>query len=226
MSGICKRTQRRRSSLSGFLIGVTNFFRDPEAFQALKQEGLAHLFEHAAPEKELRAWIPGCSTGEEAYSLAITIAEFMEEHHVQMDVTIFATDLDEDAVEIARRGEYPASIAADVSQQRLDRHFTKSDQQSRVNHNIRSMIVFSVQDLVKDPPFTRLHILSCRNLMQQRLRPIFHYSLHPGGILFLGTSETIGNFTELFGTLDKVNRIYERKRHPLSQLNAYFTVSF
>jgi len=213
-----------------FLIGVTNFFRDPDAFQALKQKGLTHLFEQSAPEKELRAWIPGCSTGEEAYSLAITIAEFMEEHHVHTDVTIFATDLDGDSVEIARRGEYPASIAADVSQQRLDRYFTKTDQQYRVNHNIRSMIVFSVQDLVKDPPFTRLHILSCRNLliyleseMQQKLLPIFHYSLHPGGILFLGTSETTGNFTELFGTLDKINRVYERKR---SGLSSNFSIDF
>ena len=201
------------------LIGVTNFFRDGEAFETLKQKCLTHLIKEKTNNGSLRLWVPGCSTGEEAYSVAILVQECLEEIGTHLGVQIFATDIDSDAVEVARSGLYPSSIAADVSRDRLKRFFTKEDASYRINKNIRETLVFAPQDIIRDPPFTKLDLISCRNLLiyleaviQKKLLPLFHYALHPGGMLFLGTSETIGSFTDLFKVVDKKWKIFQRKQ--------------
>jgi len=167
------------------LIGVTNFFRDPEAFEALQTETLPELLATKPDDSVLRVWVPGCATGEEAYSLAITLHECMEQAGRHFHVQVFGTDIDEEAIDVARAGLYPESILADVSPERVRRYFVKEDDGSyRVKKLIRETLVFAPQNVIKDPPFTKLDLLSCRNLLiyfgvelQQRLLPIFHYSL-------------------------------------------------
>jgi two-component system, chemotaxis family, CheB/CheR fusion protein len=201
------------------LIGVTSFFRDPQAFEALKNKVLLKALQGKPPEYTLRAWVPGCSSGEEAYSIAILLKECMEETNRHVNVQIFGTDIDDDAIGIARAGVYPGSIVADLGAERLKRHFSKEDNgQYRIRKSIREMLVFATQDMIKDPPFTKLDLLACRNLLiylgpelQKRLLPIFHYSLLPDGALFLGTSETIGQNTDLFAMLDKRWKLFRRK---------------
>ncbi len=203
------------------LIGVTNFFRDPEAFAALEQQILPKLFADKPAGGVLRVWVPGCSTGEEAYSIAILLQERIEALKQSCTVQVFATDLDSRAIATARAGLYPVSIAADISPERLARFFTAEPDLSayRVHKLIRDMLVFSEQDVIKDPPFSRLDLLSCRNLLiylgtglQKKLIPLFHYALKPGGVLFLGTSEGIGDFGDLFAALDRKNKLYQRKQ--------------
>jgi len=147
------------------LINVTNFFRDPEAFDALKQDILPQLFAGKPDDYIFRVWVAGCATGEEAYSIAILLREFMDETHQEFKVLLYATDLDDDAIAVARAGAYPPNIAQDVHQERLRRFFIKDDTGYRVKKNIREMVVFAIQNVIKDPPFTRLDLLSCRNLM-------------------------------------------------------------
>ena len=202
------------------LIGVTSFFRDPNAHDALAAL-LPALFQDKREGYVFRIWVPGCSTGEEAYSLAIGFKEAMEQTKSHFGIQVFATDLDPDAIEIARTGEYPESISADVSPKRLERFFTSADGYYRVKKEIREMLVFAPQNVVDDPPFTKLDLLSCRNLLiyfdaklQQRLMPMFHYTLRPGGLLFLGTSEAVGSFAHLFEPLDKKWKIFRRKDGP------------
>ncbi len=202
------------------LIGVTSFFRDPNAHEALAAL-LPDLF-HGKPQGYVfRVWVPGCSTGEEAYSLAMGFKEAMDRTNSHFGIQVFATDLDPDAIEIARTGEYPESISADVSPKRLERFFTPVDGYYRIKKEIREMLVFAPQNLVDDPPFTKLDLLSCRNLLiyfdaklQQRLMPMFHYALRPGGLLFLGTSEAVGSFGHLFEPLDKKWKIFRRRVGP------------
>ena len=202
------------------LIGVTSFFRDPEAFTALEEKVIPKLFAGKSPGTQIRVWSPGCSTGEEAYSLAILLQERLESLHQHFKVQVFATDIDSEAIATARAGQYPASIAGDVSPERLARFFTAVPDGSayRIHKGIRDMLVFSEQDVIKDPPFSKLDLISCRNLLiymsgdlQRKLIPLFHYALNPGGVLFLGTSETIGVFTDLFVTLDRKLKLYQRK---------------
>ena len=200
------------------IIGVTGFFREPEAFEKMKQNVLPELVRDRAADEPIRAWIPGCATGEEAYSMAITIREFLDDAGSTTPVNIFATDIDEDAIERARRGVFPAAIQADLGEQRTHRHFARNGDSYEVVQSVRNMIVFSTQDVIKDPPFTRLDLLSCRNLMiylkpevQKRLVPLFHYSLNPGGFLLLGSSETIGNYPDLFASLPGDARFYRAK---------------
>jgi len=212
------------------LIGVTNFFRDADGFEALQQKALLKMLRGRGEECTVRVWVPGCSSGEEAYSLAILLQESMEQIKCHLNVQIFATDIDADAIATARAGLYPGSIVADVGPQRLKRCFIKEDDgQYRIKKTIREMLVFALQNIIKDPPFTKLDLLSCRNLLiylgpelQRKLLPIFHYSLVSGGVLFLGSSETIGPDTDLFETLDKKWKIFRRKptslaAHPLLQ---------
>ena len=201
------------------LIGVTNFFRDSEAFEALKQKCLIDLIKAKSDNDTLRMWVPGCSTGEEAYSLGILVQECLHEIGRNMGVQIFATDIDTDAIEVARSGVYSASISADVSQDRLRGFFSKQDTTFRIKKNIRETLVFAPQDIIRDPPFTKLDLISCRNLLiylepviQKKLLPLFHYALNPGGTMFLGTSETIGGFTDLFAVADKKWKIFRRKQ--------------
>lgn len=202
------------------LIGVTNFFRDPLAYEALMEKGLSKMLEEKKKGDSLRVWIPGCSTGEEAYSAAITLVEFLEKTKRKEDFTIqvFATDIDKDAIDKARLGTYPANIAADVSEERLQRYFVREDLFYRIRKEIREMVVFAPHDIIIDPPFTKLDLLCCRNLLiyfnpdlQKKLIPLFHYALNPGGILFLGSSETIGVFGELFQTIDGKWKLFLRK---------------
>lgn len=201
------------------LIGVTQFFRDRDAWVQLQQCVLPGLLQASPHGRALRAWVPACSTGEEAYSLAIAFREVLE--YVQSGdrytLQVFATDLDQDAIAKARQGFYPANIAADVEPGRLDRFFHAEPGGYRVCKDIRDMVIFAPQDIVSDPPFTKLDILSCRNLLiyldaslQKRLLPLFHYSLNPGGVLFLGSAESIGEFTDLFAPLDLKTRLYQR----------------
>ena len=200
------------------LIGVTGFFRDPQAFEALTEKAIPALLAARPDDRTLRVWTPGCASGEEAYSAAILLAECMEKLKRRLEVQIFGTDLDLHAIEAARAGIYPAGISAEVSPQRLERFFTKEDGVYRVRKEIREMLVFAIQNVIKDPPFTKLDLICCRNLLiyldtelQRRLLPTFHYALRPGGLLFLGSSESIGGFGDLFETIDGKWKIYRRR---------------
>ncbi|MCF7974880.1 MAG: PAS domain-containing protein, partial [Phycisphaerae bacterium] len=217
------------------LIGVTSFFRDPVAWEQLREQVLPELITSRLPGQAMRAWVPGCSTGEEAYSLAMVFKEAMEQARPKGRFTlqIFATDLDRDAIDKARQGLFPNNIAADVSPERLSRFFSKEDGGYRVHKDIREMVIFAPQNLIMDPPFTKLDLLSCRNLliylaseMQKKLFPLFHYSLNPGGILFLGSAETIGNCTDLFAPLVGQSRIFQRSKSTLHQTPVEFPSSF
>jgi two-component system CheB/CheR fusion protein len=201
------------------LIGVTSFFRDATAWEEVRKCIIPALLANRPAGQALRVWVPGCSTGEEAYSLAMVFKEAMGKFKPTKNLTlnIFATDLDKDAIDKARTGVYPANITADVSPERLNRFFAKAGHGYRVATEIREMVVFAPQSLILDPPFTKLDFLSCRNLMiyltaemQKKLIPLFHYSLRPGGILFLGSAETVGNFTDLFEVVDRKARLYRR----------------
>jgi two-component system, chemotaxis family, CheB/CheR fusion protein len=192
------------------LISVTSFFRDPDVFEALKNTYLPALIDSRPEKYTLRVWVPGSSTGEEAYSLAIILRECMKKMNKSFEVQIFGTDLDADAIETARVGIYPAGIAVDVSLDRLGQFFTLEDHTYRIRKDIREMVIFAPQNVIKDPPFTKIDLLSCRNLLiylnadlQKRLLPIFHYALKPGGLLMLGTSESVGGFTDLFETVSR-----------------------
>ena len=197
------------------LIGVTDFFRDKDAFEALK-DSLKKMLEGKPEDDVIRAWVPGCSTGEEAYSIAILMAECLDGRRNK--VQIFATDIDGDAIEVARKGVYPDSITADVSKERLKSFFTRDNAKFKVKKDIRDMVVFAEQDLIVHPPFTNIDLVSCRNLLiylkqetQQKILSIFSYSLNPGGILFLGLSESIGAMSDAFLTIDTKNKIFKRK---------------
>jgi chemotaxis methyl-accepting protein methylase len=201
------------------LIGVTNFFRDPAAWDELRKIIIPALIARRPDGHVLRAWVPGCSTGEEAYSLAMVFKEAMDntKSRKKIKLQVFATDLDKDAIDKARQGIYPENICADVAPKQMSRFFKKEENGCRVTNEIREMVTFAPQSLIMDPPFTKLDILSCRNLliyltpeMQKKLMPLFHYSLSPGGILFLGSAETVGNFNDLFTPLNNKLRIYRR----------------
>jgi two-component system, chemotaxis family, CheB/CheR fusion protein len=197
------------------LIGVTNFFRDREAFEALQQQ-LALVLASKPADSPLRVWTTGCSTGEEAYSLAILLREQMDALKKTFKVQVFATDIDARAIDVARAGVYPASIATDVSAERLARFFSAEDGGYRIHKNIRDLLVFSEHDVIKDPPFSKLDLISCRNLLiymgpelQRKLIPLFHYALNPNGLLMLGSSETVGDFTDLFAPVDRKAKLYK-----------------
>jgi two-component system CheB/CheR fusion protein len=201
------------------LIGVTNFFRDPPAFESLQEHVIRRLFA-GPPGGSVRVWVPGCSTGEEAYSLAILIREYMDELKQNFQVQIFATDIDTDAIEKARAGVYPNSITADISPERLARFFTQdlNGGSYHISKSIRDLVVFAEQDALKDPPFSRLDLISCRNLLiylggeaQKKILPLFHYALNQDRYLFLGNSETIGELMDLFAGVDRRWKIYQRR---------------
>ena len=205
--------------LKELLIGVTSFFRDPALWEYLGRNALPALLAKEPGSKLLRAWVPACSSGEEAYSLAIVFRETLERLNPagHFALQVYATDLDPDAIDKARNGFYPGNIVADVSPERLARYFVAEDGGYRVNKDIREMVVFATQNIISDPPFSKLDLLSCRNLLiyfgpelQKRLIQLFHYSLNRQGILVLGSAETIGNFTDLFSPMDQKVRIFNR----------------
>ena len=217
------------------LIGVTAFFRDTAVWKKLKEEILPALFDRLTDNYVLRAWIPGCSTGEEAYSLAITFKEVLEtaKKHKNLTLQIFATDIDDDAIEKARKGVFLSNISADVSPERLNRFFTIEGDGFRINSMIREMVVFAPQNVIKDPPFTKLDILTCRNMLiymepelQKKLMVLFNYSLNPGGIMVLGTAETLGNNKDGFTELDNKLKIYMRTTKGISPDLIDFPSSF
>jgi two-component system, chemotaxis family, CheB/CheR fusion protein len=200
------------------LINVTNFFRDPEAFEALKSLVLPAIMENRTHEEPFRVWVPGCSTGEEAYSIAIVLIEFLGGAATYCPIQIFATDINETLIEKARAGIYPESIKADVSPDRLHRFFVKVDKGYQITKTVRDLCVFARQDMVKDPPFSRMDLISCRNAiiyfgqaMQKKLFPVLHYALKQKGYLFLGSSESVGAYANLYNLVDKKHKIYSKK---------------
>jgi len=202
------------------LIGVTSFFRDADAFKALEEQVIPNIFANKQPGAAIRVWTTGCSTGEEAYSLAILLHEHMERLRQGFKLQVFATDIDRHAIATARAGIYPAGITTNISPERLTRFFTTTpgDSTYRICKTIRDIVIFSEQDVVEDPPFSKLDLVSCRNLLiymsselQKKLFPVFHYALQPGGFLFLGTSETVNEFSRLFSTIDRKWKIYQRE---------------
>ncbi len=201
------------------LIGVTSFFRDPEEWDRLRDLAFPALMADVNQNRELRAWVIGCSTGEEAYSLAIVFKEAMEKFHPKGRFTlqIFATDLDRDAIDRARQGVYPTNIAADMSPERLNRFFTEESGIYRVNKEIREMVIFAPQNVIKDPPFTKIDIVTCRNLLiymevelQSVVLRLIHYSLNSEGVMLLGSAESTGAFTELFRSMDAKSKLFQR----------------
>jgi two-component system CheB/CheR fusion protein len=200
------------------LIHVTRFFRDPEAFEALKEIVFPSIVAGRDSASPIRIWVPGCSSGEEVYSLAMALLEYLDEASGDASIQFFGTDISENALEKPRVGVYPQSISEDVSPERLRRFFTRAEGGYRISKQLREMCVFARQNIAQDPPFSRLDLISCRNvlmylgpLLQRRVVPVFHYALKPDGFLLLGSSETVGPFAELFAPVDKKCRVYRRK---------------
>jgi two-component system CheB/CheR fusion protein len=207
------------------LIGVTQFFRDPEAWQRLQKGALPGLIQSKPEGSILRVWVVGCSTGEEAYTVAILLQECIDTlgKNGEIKFQIFATDTDSEAIDIARTGKFPSNIEVDVSPERLERFFVKEDGTYRIRQQLRDAVTFAQHNVIRDPPFAHLDIISCRNLLiylspelQKKLIPLFHYALEPKGILILGTSESIGAYSDLFDTTDSKWKIFQRKDVPSS----------
>ncbi len=215
------------------LIKVTSFFRDPEAFEALKKEVIYGWVKTKSSEETLRIWVPACATGEEAYSVCILMLEAMKDLDKHRPIQIFATDIDEEAIETARMGEYRESISMDVSEDRLDTFFEKDNNIYRVKKGVREKIVFAVQNIIEDPPFSKMDLICCRNLLiyldrtlQDKLVPLFHYSLKEGGYLFLGYSETIGSKSDLFSAVNSKYKIYRASKDKLKERPGYPPLPF
>ncbi|HEV8331225.1 MAG TPA: chemotaxis protein CheB [Steroidobacteraceae bacterium] len=200
------------------LIGVTSFFRDGEAFAALEAQVIPQLFANAGAGDTIRVWVPGCATGEEAYSLALLLREHMLKVDGVAKVQVFATDIDEPALAVARSGRYPAPMLENVAPERLKRFFRQESQSYVLAKEVRDMCIFSAHSVIRDPPFSRMDLVSCRNLLiyfntelQDSVLPVFHYALKPNGYLFLGPAETISRHTDLFAAVDKKQRIFQRR---------------
>lgn len=221
---LAKDPEEVRALYADILIHVTSFFRDPEAFLALKKDVFPGVLENRASGKPIRIWVPGCSTGEEAYSLAISLLEFLGDKASHVPIQIFATDISEQAVQKCRIGEYPESIREHVSAERLSRFFLRLEGGGfKISKAIRDICLFSRHDVTIDPPFAKIDLISCRNLLiyfatalQKHVIPIFHYSLRRQGFLWLGRSETIGGFSDLFLLVNKTNKVYARKDAPVA----------
>jgi two-component system CheB/CheR fusion protein len=213
-----KQPDEITSLYKDLLISVTAFFRDPDAYQILEQEIIPAMIERHKSDLPIRVWVAGCATGEEAYSIAMLLWEAMEAAKLFVKVQLFASDIDADAIEVARTGVYPASIAGDVSPDRLRKFFVMlDDQHYQINKELRELVVFSNQNLIGDAPFSKLDLISCRNLliylepeMQNNVLSLFHFALVSGGYLFLGPSETTGRSSELFETISKKWRLFRR----------------
>jgi two-component system CheB/CheR fusion protein len=200
------------------LIHVTRFFRDPDSFKALAAEVFTKIVPARRGSAPIRIWLPGCSTGEEAYSVAIAFLEHLGEEASHVPIQIFATDVSETAIEHARNGVYPESIAADLTPERLRRYFNKIDGKYRITKLVRDLVVFARQDVTRDPPFSKLDLILCRNVLiymgavlQRKLMSVFHYALKPSGFLMLGGAETVGAQVDLFAVVDKKHRIFLKK---------------
>jgi two-component system CheB/CheR fusion protein len=206
-----------KALLRDLLISVTQFFRDPEAFAALRENVIPSLFENVSHGDSVRVWVPACATGEEAYSIAILLRNYQKAKFPQVGIQIFATDVDRPALEYARQGIYPPSIETQVPEEDLALHFEKHEKGYRISEGLRGICLFSEHSLLKHPPFSKIDFVSCRNLfiywepeLQNKIIPVFHYALNPGGFLFLGSAESIGTASDLFMVIDKKHRIYKR----------------
>ncbi|OFY84204.1 MAG: hypothetical protein A3F72_14345 [Bacteroidetes bacterium RIFCSPLOWO2_12_FULL_35_15] len=202
-----------------FLIGVTSFFRDTEVFESLEKNTIPYLLQMSMEKQELRIWVCGCSTGEEAYSIAILLKEALVKNKQYLKINIFASDIDKDSIEFARSGTYSESVLPSISPERLARHFVKKENGYQLKKDIREMIVFAQHNVIKDPPFSKMDMISCRNLLiymnsdlQKKIISTFHYSLNNEGILLLGTSESIGEYADLFEDFDQKSKIFKKKR--------------
>ncbi len=215
------------------LINVTSFFRDPAAFEVLAEKVIPRILASKAGDANVRVWVPGCASGEESLSLAILLAEVKARLGKPLNVQIFGTDIDAEAIERARVGQYPESIGADVSPERLERFFIKVEGGYKIKQEIRETVLYAVQNLISDPPFTKLDLISCRNVLiymntpiQKKIMPLFHYTLNPEGYLFLGASETIGTFADLFAPIEVKWKIFQRKGLALPETAAYPPIGF
>jgi two-component system CheB/CheR fusion protein len=198
------------------LISVTAFFRDGQSFETLAEKVIPRMFEDRNANHSIRVWVAGCATGEEAYSVAMLLLEELDRHKSQPEIQVFGSDLDTGALAIAREGRYPVAVEADLSEERVNRFFTKEGDHYRVKRELRDLVLFASHSLLKDPPFSRLDLILCRNLLiyldrelQQHACTVFHYALNPGGYLFLGSSETADNPPNLFRAIDRGARIYQ-----------------
>ncbi len=220
LEGYCTLLEKDREEMHALfrdlLIGVTAFFRDPNAFDALEEQIIPKLFENKNARNPVRIWVPACTTGEEVYSLAILMCEHIEKTDQSVPIQIFATDIDEPALSIARQGRYPEQLVRSVNPERIKKYFRREGASYVIATKVREMCVFSPHNVISDPPFSRMDMVSCRNLLiyfgpdlQREVIPTFHYALKPGGYLFLGTSESISQFSDLFNTVDKKLRIFE-----------------
>ena len=203
------------------LISVTSFFRDADTFSVLEKDIVPRLFAGKDATSELRIWVPGCATGEEAYSLAILLREHMDKIATSPKVQIFASDIDEIAIGTARLGRFPATLLEGITPERRSRFFSEGPDGYLVRQEVRELCTFSAHSLIRDPPFSRIDMISCRNLLiymdselQDRVIPIFHYALVPNGVLVLGSSETIARQERLFQPLDRSHRIFVRRDGP------------
>ncbi|MES9943371.1 MAG: chemotaxis protein CheB [Candidatus Thiodiazotropha sp.] len=213
-----KNPQEIDALFQDILINVTAFFRDPEAFESLNNIAFPQLLDKRPMDAPIRVWVPGCSTGQEAYSIALALHEYLGGRANMYHIQIFGSDIDERAIENARSGIFPESIENEISQERLKRYFIKVSSGYQVNKLLRDMCVFAVQNIAKDPPFSRIDLLSCRNLLiylgstlQKKVLQMFHYALQPNGLLLLGSSETIGSQVDLFAVKDKKSKLYQKK---------------
>ncbi len=211
-------TAEAKELYTDILIHVTGFFRDASVFQVLKRKVFPRLVRHKEPEDPVRVWVPGCSTGEEVYSLAIALIEYLAERKLNHPLQIFGTDINDPALEKARAGVYPENIKTDVSADRLRRFFVKAERGYRINKSVREACIFARQNVVVDPPFSNIDLISCRNVLiylgpalQRKVLPLFHYALRPDTFLLLGASETVGSFCDLFTLMDKKAKIYVKR---------------
>jgi len=219
-----RNTGELTSLFHDILISVTSFFREPSTFDTLREKIYPRLLNDRAPEDPVRIWVPGCATGEEVYSVAMTLIEYMREHGLDVTIQVFGTDLSENSLEKARAGVYPESIAADVSDDRLRRFFVKVNGSYQISRSIRDMCIFARQNLTKDPPFSKLDLITCRNVLiylgpvlQAKVMRYFHYGLKPEGYLVLGLSETVGASAEVFTPLGGKEKIYAKRVAPDGQ---------
>jgi two-component system, chemotaxis family, CheB/CheR fusion protein len=217
--------------LQDMLIGVTHFFRDAEAFELLAQEIIPKILSQKAPGSTVRIWAAGCATGEEAYSLAFLFTDHIAQHDLDLKLQVFATDIDEEALRVARRGAYPAAVELDIPRELLRRYLESSEGYFIVSKRIRDSVIFSSHNVIRDPPFSKLDLISCRNLLiylsaelQSRLLPLFHYALNPGGYLVLGPAEGLGAGSVLFSVLHKKQRIFQRRELPMATPHMHFAL--
>jgi chemotaxis methyl-accepting protein methylase len=216
-----RHTEEAQALLKDLLISVTNFFRDCESFETLERGFIRSLFEGKAAGDQVRVWVAGCATGEEAYTLAMLLCEFAGNLTSAPAIQVFATDIDEEAIAAAREGHYTEADVADVSPERLRRFFIQETSGYRVRRELREMVLFAHHNVIKDPPFSHLDLVSCRNLLiylnrtaQERVMQVFHFALNPGGFMFLGTSESVDGSTDLFLNVDKEAHVYQSRATP------------